>query len=354
MSDANTQTIISGKAEEDMKLRVELGDRGYDIILNRGSLGLANKLADLNRKVLVLSDKGVPEEFVKTVLDQCGEGHLFIVEQGEGSKSVATWEAILSRMLALGFGRGDAVAAVGGGVVGDLGGFVAAAYMRGISFFQFPTTTLSQVDSSIGGKVAINMAGTKNTVGAFHQPSLVVVDPDTLKTLPPRHFSNGLAEALKSALIGSSELFDILENEDIDQNIERILYLSLRYKKSVVERDETEQGERKLLNFGHTIGHGIEAAGGLHGLLHGECIALGMLPMIESRTLARRTRAIMKKLNLPLSYPYPAEDVLSYMTSDKKRHGSLYTIIRVKKPGMGYLEDVDFEELSLLVKGDSK
>ncbi len=351
--DANLNSTLR-EEEEHMKLRMELGSRSYDIILKRGALAGAGHLANFNRKVLVLSDKGVPEQYVKTILQQCGEGHPFIVEQGEDSKSVETWQKILTHMLGLGFGRGDAVAAVGGGVMGDLGGFVAAAYMRGISFFQFPTTTLSQVDSSIGGKVAINLAGTKNTVGAFHQPELVVVDPDTLKTLPARHYSNGLAEAVKTALIGSSELFEIFENEDIDANIERILYLCLRYKKGVVERDETEQGERKLLNFGHTIGHGIEAAGGLGGLLHGECVGLGMLPMIESRTLLRRTKAILRKLNLPLTYDYPADEVLSYITSDKKRHGSHYTVIKVKTPGMGYLEDVDFEELSMLVKGDTE
>ena len=354
MSHPASQNSDLREEEEKMKLRMELGPRSYDIILKRGSLAGAGRLANLNRKVLVLSDKGVPEQYVNTIVQQCGEGYPFIVEQGEDSKSVETWQTILARMLELGFGRGDAVAAVGGGVVGDLGGFVAAAYMRGISFFQFPTTTLSQVDSSIGGKVAINLAGTKNTVGAFHQPELVVVDPDTLKTLSPRHYSNGLAEAVKTALIGSSDLFEIFENEDIDANIERILYLCLRYKKGVVERDETEQGERKLLNFGHTIGHGIEAAGGLGGLLHGECIALGMLPMIESRTLLRRTKAILRKLNLPLTYNYPAEEVLSYLTSDKKRHGNLYTVVKVKTPGMGYLEDVDFEELSMLVKGDTE
>lgn len=339
---------------ETMKLRMELGPRSYDIVLKRGSLAGAGRLANLGRKVLVLSDTGVPSQYVQTIAQQCGQPFPFIVEQGEDSKSVKTWQQILTHMLEHGFERGDAVASVGGGVVGDLGGFVAAAYMRGISFFQFPTTTLSQVDSSIGGKVAINLAGTKNTIGAFHQPELVVVDPDTLATLPPRHYANGLAEALKTGLIGNSDLFNIFEKEDVDANIERILYLCLEYKKGVVERDETEQGERKLLNFGHTIGHGIEAAGGLSGLLHGESVALGMLPMIESRTLLRRTKAILRKLHLPLSYNYPAEKVLSYITSDKKRHGDSYTIIKVKKPGMAYLEDVTFEELKMLVQGDTE
>lgn len=337
-----------------MKLNMQLGERSYDIILKRGSLAHAHSLCNLNRKVLVVSDKGVPEKYIKTLLKQCPDGHSIIVEQGEGSKSVQTWQAVLSKMLELGFGRGDAVAAVGGGVIGDLSGFVASAYMRGISFFQFPTTTLSQIDSSIGGKVAINLGATKNVVGAFHQPEIVIIDPDTLQTLPARHFSNGLAEALKTALIGSSDLLDIMEHEDIQENIERILYLCLQYKKGVVERDETEQGERKLLNFGHTIGHAIESARGLgqgsDGLLHGECIALGMLPMLESKVLQRRTLAVMKKLNLPLKSGCTASELIPYLHNDKKRSGDTYTIVRVKKAGLGYLEKVSSDELNLLVE----
>ena len=338
------------EGENPMKLMMDLDDRSYEIIIKRGSLERANMLANFNRKVLIVTDDGVPAQYAKTLLAQCAEGTIFTIPAGEDSKSVEGWQSILTRMLELGFGRGDAVAAVGGGVVGDLAGFAAASYMRGISYFQFPTTTLSQIDSSVGGKTAINLGGTKNTIGAFHQPDLVVMDPDTLKTLTPRHFSNGLAEALKTGLIGSSDLFEILEEDDIEENLERILYLSVRYKKGVVERDETEQGERKLLNFGHTIGHGIEAAGGLSQFYHGEAVALGMLPMLESRALLRRTKSIMKKLNLPLEYHFPPEEVLKYIRNDKKRDGDKYTIVRVKKAGQGYLEEVDFEELSLLVK----
>lgn len=339
-----------------MKLIMQLGNRSYDIVLKEGSLQRTSHLCNLNRKVLVVSDAGVPEKYVKTVLAQCKEGYSLIVPQGEGSKSVAAWQQVLQRLLALGFGRGDAIAAVGGGVVGDLAGFAAATYMRGIDFFQMPTTTLSQIDSSIGGKVAINLDGAKNIVGAFYQPQLVVIDPDTLKTLPRRHYINGLAEALKAGLLGDEELFRIFEEEDIDDNIQRIIYLSLLYKKGVVERDETEQGERKMLNFGHTIGHGIEAACGLgdgdEALLHGEAVALGMLPMIESRTLQRRVRAVMKKLGLPLSYNCSADDILRYMQADKKRDGAKFTVVRVKTPGHGYLETIDGEELALLVRGE--
>ena len=338
-----------------MKLRMELEKRSYDIIIKRGSLKRAKMLGDLQRKVLVVSDRGVPGRFVKTIMGQCAEATACIVPQGEGSKSVEVWQGLLSRMLELGFMRGDAVAAVGGGVVGDLAGFAAASYMRGIDYFQFPTTTLAQIDSSIGGKTAINLGGAKNPVGAFHQPSLVVADPDTLDTLPPRQWANGMAEALKTGLVGSSELFDIMENKDIPAHLEEILVLCLRYKKGVVERDETEQGERRLLNFGHTIGHGIEAAlqGGdeKHKLLHGECVALGLLPMLDSRALERRVRAVMRKLGLPRSYHCPPEEVLRFIQSDKKRKGDQYTVVRVKVPGQGYQEEIGPEELRDLVVG---
>lgn len=340
-----------------MKLTMNLGERSYDIIIKRGALRRVGKVCNLQRKVLVVTDDGVPQKYANVLLPQCSEGHLLVLKQGESSKSPETWQAILTRMLELGFGRGDAVAALGGGVVGDVAGFAAASYMRGICYYQIPTTTLSQIDSSIGGKVAINLAGTKNIVGAFHQPSLVVIDPDTLKTLPPRHWANGLAEALKAGIAGNASLLELLEKEDAKENIERILHYALLYKKQIVEEDETEQGARKLLNFGHTIGHGIEAACGLdageRGLLHGECVALGMLPMIESKTLRRRALAAMKKLGLPTKYNCSAKDILRHMQNDKKRENDAFTVVRVKKAGEGYLEKISWDELAMLVRGEA-
>lgn len=174
--------------------------------------------------------------------------------------------------------RRRGVGCLAGGVVGDLAGFAAAQLYAGRYVHQRPTTTLSQIDSSIGGKTAINLAGTKNTVGAFYQPSLVVADPDTLKSLPERHFINGLAEAVKAGLIADEGLFELFETEDAHEKIEEIVYRSLVMKKNVVERDEREAGLRATLNFGHTLGHAIESANHLGGLYHGECVALGMLP----------------------------------------------------------------------------
>ena len=186
-----------------MIIRMELGDSSYDIVLERGCLKKAGELLNLDRKVFILTDDGVPAQYAQTVADQCKEAHIHTVPQGEGSKSFAVLEELLTKMLELGFTRGDCVCSVGGGVVGDLGGFTAACYMRGIDFYNIPTTVLSQVDSSIGGKTAINLAGVKNIVGAFWQPKKVLIDPDTLDTLDDRQKSSGLAEAVKAGLIAS-------------------------------------------------------------------------------------------------------------------------------------------------------
>lgn len=215
--------------------------------------------------MFILTDSGVPEQYAKTVLAQCPNGMVYTVPQGEASKSLKVYGQVLQAMLEFNMTRKDLLVAVGGGVVGDLGGFCAASYMRGIDFVNCPTTTLSQIDSSIGGKTAIDLGETKNIVGAFWQPKVVLVDFDALATLPRRHFVNGLAEAIKAGLIADPELFALFECEHPEENIERIIYRSLRVKKNVVENDEHEQGQRACLNFGHTIGHGIEAVKGVRG-----------------------------------------------------------------------------------------
>ena len=286
------------------KLTMNLGERSYDIILKNGALENLYQFARLDRKVAVVTDSGVPAEYAQRVADQCRESTIITVPQGEASKSFKVLETVLRQMLEFNMGRGDLVVAVGGGVVGDLAGFAAAIYMRGIDFINCPTTTLSMIDSSIGGKTAVDLGDTKNIVGAFWQPKLVIVDPATLSTLPRRHYINGLAEAVKAGLLADPELFAIFEKGDIDTQISEIIYRSLRFKKNVVEQDETERGMRKALNFGHTIGHGIEAVKGIKGrrtvgLFHGECVALGMLPMIESKALQKRVRAVYRRIGLP-------------------------------------------------------
>ena len=322
-----------------MKMTMNLGTRSYDIILKRGCLSNLHQFADLtHRRVFVLTDSGVPAEYAKTVADQCANGTVYTIPQGEGSKCLKVYGQVLNAMLEFGMDRRDLLVAVGGGVVGDLGGFCAASYMRGIDFVNCPTTTLAQIDSSIGGKTAIDLGSAKNIVGAFWQPQVVLVDPDTLATLPRRQYINGLAEAVKAGLIADPELFGIFENGDVDKEIETIIYRSLLVKKKIVEQDERESSARKALNFGHTIGHGIEAVKGVrgrrtNGLYHGECVALGMLPMIEDKSLQKRTRAVLRKLGLPVRTGVDKHKVLEYMRHDKKSGGKSITVIRV--PGLG-------------------
>ena len=322
-----------------MKLTMHLGARSYDIILKRGCLANLHQFTDLtHRRVFILTDSGVPAAYAQNLLAQCAEGKVCTVPQGEGSKCLKTYGEVLAAMLDFGMTRKDLLVAVGGGVVGDLGGFCAASYMRGIDFVNCPTTTLSQIDSSIGGKTGIDLGPTKNIVGAFWQPKAVLIDPDTLATLPRRHFVNGLAEAVKAGLIADPALFELFETGDPDADIETIIYRSLLVKKKIVEQDEREGGARRALNFGHTIGHGIEAVKGIrgrrtNGLYHGECVALGMLPMIEDRQLQKRARAVLRKLGLPVRTGVDTHKVLDYMRHDKKSAGSTITVIKV--PGLG-------------------
>ena len=336
------------------KLTMNLGPRSYDITLRRGALQNLYQLADLNRRVAVVTDSGVPPVYARQVADQCREAVIITVPQGEGSKCLRTLESVLQQMLAFGMGRGDLVVAVGGGVVGDLAGFAAAVYMRGIDFINCPTTTLSMIDSSIGGKTAVDLGDTKNVVGAFWQPRVVVVDADTLSTLPRRHYINGLAEAIKAGLLADPELFELFETGDVDADIDQIIYRSLQFKKGIVEADETEHGARAALNFGHTLGHGIEAVRGIkgrrtRGYFHGECVALGMLPMIEDKQLQKRVRAVYRKLGLPARATYNKEQVLAYMRHDKKARGGSVTLVKVPGLGCCRLDKAPLEALETLV-----
>ena len=315
-----------------MIIHMNLGDDSYDIVVQRGILSSANEQLNLNRRVLVVTDTGVPEQYAKTIAAQCKEGIICTVEMGEHSKSLETFGKLLKTMLDNGFSRKDCVVAVGGGVVGDLLGFVAASYMRGIDFYNIPTTLLSQIDSSIGGKTAINFGEIKNIVGAFYQPKKVLIDPELLKTLPDRQISNGLAEAIKMALTSDKDLFELIENEDIQRNIDEIIVRSLKIKKSVVEQDEKESGLRKILNFGHTVGHGIESSEGMYDLYHGECVALGIIPMCDV-AIRERVIAVLKKCNLYREIKYDWDKITAAAFHDKKADGDTVTITTVNEIG---------------------
>ena len=314
-----------------MKLHLDLKERSYEITVERGCLGRAGEVLNLGRRVLIVTDSGVPAEYAECLAAQCERPTVVTVPAGEGSKSLETFGMLLSRMLAEGFTRTDCVAAVGGGVVGDLAGFAAACYMRGIDFYNLPTTLLSQVDSSIGGKTAVNLDGVKNCVGAFWQPRAVLIDPDTLRTLPARQLANGMAEAVKMSLTSDAELFRLFETGG-DKDPESVILRALDIKRRVVEADEREGGLRRILNFGHTLGHGIEAAAGLHGLLHGECVALGMLPMC-AQDVRERLLPVLRRLGLPASLPVDPGQVLEPVCHDKKCDGGMISYVYVPRIG---------------------
>ncbi|MBR2039809.1 MAG: 3-dehydroquinate synthase [Clostridia bacterium] len=324
-----------------MIIPVKTNTGGYNIYLERGILAKSGTLINLNRKVLIVTDSGVPESYSKTVASQCKEAFVMTINQGENSKNFDNYKSLLSEMVKKGFTRTDCVVAVGGGVVGDLAGFVASSYMRGVDFYNIPTTVLSQVDSSVGGKVAIDFEGFKNIVGAFYPPKAVIIDPDTLKTLDPRQISNGLAEAVKMALTGDKELFEHFEKGDYD--IEYVIEKSLKFKKSVVEKDEKEAGLRKILNFGHTLAHAIETNADFKDIYHGEAVALGMIPMCSDE-VKPRLLAVLKNLNLPTELNFDKKQLIDAVYHDKKAEGTDITVVFVPEVGKWEMRKISISQ----------
>ena len=327
-----------------MVIPVELGGDSYDIILERGCIRRAGELLDLDRKALVVTDDGVPAKYAEAVAAQCRKAETATLPQGEDSKDFDHFRGLLQRMLAFGMTRKDCVIAVGGGVVGDIAGFAAACYMRGIDFYNVPTTLLSQVDSSVGGKTAIDLDGIKNAVGLFRQPKRVLIDPEALETLPPRQIANGAAEAVKMALCFDEKGFALFELNGWKEQIDRIIENALRTKKRVVEEDEREHGLRRALNFGHTLGHGIESLHGENGLLHGECVALGMLPMCAPQVRARLL-TVLERIGLPVKCEADAERVMAAVLHDKKAEDGRILAVTVEEAGTCRIAPMAPEEL---------
>lgn len=321
---------------------------GYDIILERGALKKASSYLNLNRKCLIVTDSGVPYEYAEAIKSQANEGYICQFPQGEKSKSFDTYKMLLEKMVEYSFTRTDCVIAVGGGVVGDISGFVASTYMRGVDFYNIPTTLLSQLDSSIGGKVAIDFNGVKNVVGAFYQPKCVIIDSDTLKTLDNRQLHAGLCEAIKMSLTSDKDLFELIEKtSNLENDIDTIIEKSLLIKKNVVEIDPKEKGLRKILNFGHTIGHAIESD---TGLLHGECVGLGMLPMCN-KNIKERLIKLLNKYSLPTNVNSDTDTLISYITHDKKASGNKITIIVVNEIGTYEMREIEINEIKKYVNG---
>ena len=313
----------------------------YDILVQHGALERAGDIARAATRAhryAVITDSNVVRTHAECVVRSLGSvgTRTYTVPAGEASKTRETWAWLTDEMLESGYGRDAAILAVGGGVVGDLAGFVAATFMRGIKCVQVPTSLIAMIDASVGGKTAVDTPRGKNLVGAFHQPAAVIIDPAVLATLPPNHFRAGLAEAVKHGVIADAVYLERTLTDapslldpaaQRGDALESLIARSIEIKAEIVRRDEREQGLRQVLNFGHTIGHAIEAASG-YSLLHGECVAIGMVceaTMAEkigvaSSGTARDVRRAVERVGLPTARPADlgADRLLAAMRSDKK------------------------------------
>ena len=316
-------------------IRVRAGEQSYEVVVDRGILARIGSLLPPRFEGAtgaVISDENVGPLHAGTVMTGLTEAGfrpvLITVPAGESSKTMQQAEAICDRMIGAGLDRSSFVVAVGGGVVGDLAGFVAAIYHRGIPCVQVPTTLLAQVDSSIGGKTGVNTTAGKNLIGAWHQPALVISDVDALVTLPAREFRQGFAELIKHAVIRDAEMFERLQRFD-RADLPALIRRNVEIKTGIVATDERERtGERALLNFGHTIGHAIERAGSYRDFLHGEAISLGMVAACEISVRkaglreAERERIVrtLEAFQLPTRLPadFPKENILTAVPLDKK------------------------------------
>ena len=334
-------------------LTVSLPGRSYDILIERGLLGRAGeycrKALPRADKLFVVTDSTVGPLYLKRLippLEAAGwETAICEIPAGEASKCAGELARLWECMMDFGLTRTDAVVALGGGVVGDLAGFAAATILRGVDFVQIPTTLLSQVDSSVGGKVAIDLDHGKNLAGAFWQPRLVLMDPDTLDTLPDATFADGMAEVIKYGCIFDRTFFDFLaqrpDRARLMEEIEHILYTCCDLKRKVVEEDERDTGNRMLLNFGHTLGHAYELAGHYETWTHGQAVAAGMVraaglgerlgvtPAGTAETIAR-TLAL---LGLPVEIPCSLADYTAAIDLDKKGAGAEIAVILLEELG---------------------
>lgn len=344
---------------------VALPDKQYDVLIERG---LLSRIGDLvaekwqPRKVALVSDDNVAplyQQQVENSLVAVGfDVYRYEFPAGEASKSLTVLGDLARQMAAAAFNRDDAVIALGGGVTGDLAGLLAATYMRGISLIQVPTSLLAQVDSSVGGKTAVDLDTIKNILGAFYEPDLVVIDPDTLQTLEPRDLVEGYGEIVKTAALKGGDFWHLIESinspEDIMTHAPELSARSIQYKADVVMADETESGQRQLLNFGHTIGHAVEALA--HGdLRHGEAISIGMVALSQrfeeaGLTEAGTTAAITDRLTavgLPTTNALlTSPDVYDKVKNDKKnRHGHL-NLVYLKAVGDPAIKAVPTDEIA--------
>lgn len=332
----------------------------YDIIIEKGIIkncGKYIKAVKKCRKICLISDTNVFPIYgdtVKTSLEDEGyEVCTYIYPAGEESKTTDTVIKMVEFMSQNELTRGDLVVALGGGVCGDMAGFAAAIYLRGIDFVQVPTSLLAQVDSSVGGKTAVDLPTGKNLCGAFHQPRLVLIDSNTLDTLTPHFFSDGMAEAIKMGCIKSASLFERIENENAREIIDDVIFECVSLKAGVVERDEKEHGERALLNFGHTAGHAIEKLHNFTTISHGEAVGIGMVLVSQAgennglteKGTAERIANVLEKYNLPTTDTNSVSDIISAMNADKKRTGDSIKFVFISEVGNGFINPIENENI---------
>ena len=333
-----------------MELKVSLQNKSYPIIIEKNCRLALKKYYDFtDKKVLIVTDEGVPDIYALEVQIQLKEAYVVTLPEGEKSKSFENFARLQKELLDHHFSRNDVVIALGGGVMGDLAGFVASTYKRGIHFINIPTTSLSQIDSSIGGKTAIDFENTKNIIGTFYQPDLVLVDLNTLNTLSDRHLNNGLVEALKMGVTLDKDLYKIFKENKQYENIEQVIIKSLEAKRKVVEQDEKEQNLRKVLNFGHTIGHPLESFYEMNGLLHGEGVANGMLFMIENEELKTEIKSIISSMGIDLVKNFDKKKIMEYLVNDKKADHDTIDIVVVKDVENFEIKKVSFDEIEKIL-----
>ncbi|XMB86901.1 3-dehydroquinate synthase [Mycoplasmatota bacterium WC44] len=320
-----------------MKLRVN----DYEIVIKRGILDEISNYLTLKETVIVTDDL-IPKEYILKVKSSFNDALVITVPHGETAKSLKQYEDIMTTLIESGFTRDVQLIALGGGVVGDLTGFVASTFMRGVDFVQIPTSLLAQIDSSVGGKVAINF-GRKNIIGSFYNPKVVLIDPNTLSTLDERHFNNGMAEMIKYGLIKDSILFERILNRDIE-NIEDLIYRCLEIKRDIVLEDEKDYGIRHILNFGHTIAHGIEMLSEFD-ILHGEAVGIGMLNITKDEGLKNLIKEVLRKYQLPTVYEYSKDEMFNLLLNDKKVIGENIKIILLERIGKAYIKEIRINEL---------
>ena len=321
--------------------------KSYDILIERGILDRAGeeiKTVCGAGEALIVSDDTVWDLYGETVLASMQKAEFdvtsFTFPHGEQSKNLSVYADILNALAARHLSRKGLVVALGGGVVGDMAGFAAATYLRGVRFVQIPTTLLSQVDSSVGGKTAVDLPAGKNLVGAFCQPSLVLCDPHVLSTLPDPVFYDGCAEVIKAAMLKSHAFFEDLQKTPPREQLEHMLEFCISMKRDVVEEDEFDTGARQYLNLGHTFGHAVEAASAF-SISHGCAVSIGMVMMTRAAVkkgyckedTLEQLIALLKQYHLPTEVPYPALSLLGIVRSDKKTMGGTVTLVVPEKIG---------------------